>query len=366
METPPALPVRRLPLGRLWTALAAEMVASDGFERPLRFAGVEPEHRALGDGLALVDRSQRARLEVLGADRQRFLNGYLTCDVKALAPESAAYGFFPDAQGRVLADALVLALEDRIWLELPAGSAPAIEAHLGKYRLADRVEFRPLDDLVLVAIEGRRAPAWLARLGLEAPPPFAHGRARLGSTEFQLARDGRIARPRYLLWISASIAPALVEELLAAGASDGLVPAGLAASEIVRVEEGEALFGVDYGAGNFPQEIGAESAVSYTKGCYLGQEVISRLHFRGQPSRELRGVVFDESATAEVGVELAAEGRPAGRATSVVRSPVFGRALGLALLQRRAAAPGTRLALPGGAGAEVVSLPFRRADVRAI
>ena len=94
---------------------------------------------------ALLDRSSAARLELRGADRQRFLNGLVTCDTKTLKPGHGVYGFFTDGKGRVLADVVVLALEDRLWLELPAGQGDAIARHLQKYIIADRVDVEPAE-----------------------------------------------------------------------------------------------------------------------------------------------------------------------------------------------------------------------------
>src|ERR1700731_421080 len=101
-------------------------------------------YQALRHGCGLADRSSAGRLELLGADRQRFLNAYVTCDVKGLAAGPGAYGFFTGPQGRILADVAVLAHGDRLWLELPPGQAGPIAEHLKKYLIADRVEMRPL------------------------------------------------------------------------------------------------------------------------------------------------------------------------------------------------------------------------------
>jgi folate-binding protein YgfZ len=130
-----------------------------------------------------------------------------------------------------------------------------------------------------------------------------------------------------------------------------------AAVEIARIEDGELRFGVDFSGENFPQETGRDSAVSYSKGCYLGQEVVARIHYRGGVQRLPRGLRFDGDRLADAGAELLFEGRSVGRATSAAQSPRFG-AIGLALLHQRGAAPGNRLEVSGGGGAEVVALPF--------
>src|SRR3954465_7339902 len=109
-------------------------------------ADLAGQYRALREGCGLADRSWMDRVEIVGADRQRFLNAYVTCDVKSLAPGEGAYGFLTNPQGRILSDLVVLAHEDRLWLQLPPGREEAVASHLRKYILADRVEIRGLDD----------------------------------------------------------------------------------------------------------------------------------------------------------------------------------------------------------------------------
>jgi folate-binding protein YgfZ len=321
------------------------------------------EYQALRHGRALIDRSGVDRMEMLGADRLRFLNAYVTCDVKGLAAGQGAYGFFTSAQGRILADVAVLAHADRLWLELPPGQRAAIAEHLRKFLIADRVEMRPLDEMLPLTLAGPGAAAVLAEVapGLQpAAAPWSHARAEICGTEVTVQRTERLGVPALTLWVSASVAGPLREELLEqAGGGDGrLLPVGLEALEAVRTEAGLARFGHDFGPQNFPQETGVEGAVSYTKGCYLGQEVVARIHYRGGVQKALCGLAFDGDAVPAPGTALLYEGREAGAIGTAVHSPALGRPIGLAILHRRATAPGSRLALAGGGGAEVRSLPM--------
>ena len=144
---------------------------------------------------------------------------------------------------------------------------------------------------------------------------------------------------------------------LSTASGSGMRRVSAAAVEIARIEAGELVFGVDFSGENFPQETGREDAVSYSKGCYLGQEVVARIHYRGGVQRLPRGLHFDADRTPDAGAELLFEGRSVGRATSVTQSARFG-AIGLGLLHQRGAAPGTRLEVVGSGAAEVVALPF--------
>jgi folate-binding protein YgfZ len=288
---------------------------------------------------------------MLGADRQRFLNAYVTCDVKPLAAGDGAYGFLTSAQGRILSDLVVVVHPDRLWLEIGPGQEEAVADHLRKYVIVDRVEIRPLGDMLPLTLIGPRAAEILGSSAGAVPAgDWKHARVKVDGTEVTLQRTGRLGAPAFTLWVSASIAPHLEEGLLA---RDGVRRVGPEALEVLRVEAGIPRFGQDFGPDNFPQETGDESAVSYTKGCYLGQEVVARIHYRGGVQKALRRLEFD--AEVKPGSGLSFEGREVGAATSVVRSQ-DGRTIGLGIIHKRAAEPGTRLEVAGG-GTAVVSGP---------
>lgn len=320
--------------------LGAEIAEPDGFPVPLRYGPIEEELRALREGAGIADLSWRGRLELLGKDRLRFLHNYVTCDVKGLSPGAGAYGFFTSPQGRILSDAVLLALEDRLWVEVGPGQEEPIGAHLKKYILADRVEVRGLDDMLPIAVLGPRAEEVLGADLSALGEAWSHARIAVHGTEVELQRRGLMGVPAWTLWVSASVAAPLVERLIEQGAR----PVGFEALEGLRVEAGIPRFGRDFGPDNFPQETGIEEAVSYTKGCYLGQEVVARIHYRGGVQNVLRKLAFEGTAPAQTpaGIALLHDGREAGRATTIVGS------MGLGILHRRAAEPGTRVEVEGG------------------
>jgi len=316
------------------------------------------DYRALTAGCGLIERSWAGRLEMLGADRQRFLNAYVTCDVKSLAPGDGAYGFMTSAQGRILSDAVVLVHTDRLWLEVGPGQEEAIAEHLRKHVIADRVEIRPLAEMLPVTLVGPRAADTLGPAAAAVPEgEWKHARVMVAGTEVILQRTGRMGAPAFTLWMPASMAPHLSEGLLA---REGVRRVSPEALEVLRTEAGIPRFGRDFGPENFPQETGATEAVSYTKGCYLGQEVVARIHYRGSVQKVLRRFVFEGGdAAPQPGVRLLLAGREAGVATTVVPSPTLGRTVGLGIVHQRAAEPGTRLEVEGGGGALVEEVPRR-------
>jgi folate-binding protein YgfZ len=313
--------------------------------------------RALVAGAALVDRTAGGGLRLTGEDRVRFLNGLVTCEVKSRAAGEGAYGFVTSVQGRVLADVVVLALADELWLEVPAGEEEAVAGHLAKYLIADRVEIAPLA-APPITLAGPGAAALLAAvLGDGALPaePWSHREATLAGLPAHLVRRGIAPAEAFDLWLQPGTGAAVSGHLVAAGT----VLADSAAWDLLRVERGVPAFGRDFGSDNFPQETGlGDNAVSDQKGCYLGQEIVARIHYRGGVNKALRGLRFPGlAAPPPTGTPLLAEARPAGTIGTSALSPDHGP-IALAILHNRANAPGTTLTLETGATAEVVTLPF--------
>ena len=320
-------------------------------EPPLQGALDEPEPLRAGAGVGARD--ARALLEVTGADRVRFLHGYLTCDVKGLAVGRVVYGFFTARDGKLLADAWVGALGEALVLSLPAARAEAIVEHLSRYVLTDRVAFRRCDELAALHLLGPAAGALLLACGLAAPERDGIETLARGAGSWIVLRRDLGAVAGFELWIDAGERETAAATLAAGGAA----PVEPGSFETLRVEEGVPRFGVDFDVEHFPQETGLEEqAVSYSKGCYLGQEVVARIHYRGGVQRELHALCFP-GPPPEPGTAVLHDGREAGRVTSVARSLRYG-AIGLAVLHRRVGEPPGELTLAGGGVARLVMRPF--------
>ncbi len=330
-----------------------------GGEAALDYGDPAGEVATLREACGILDLGWRDRLLLTGADRQRFLNAYLTCEVKGLEPGQGTFGFVTSAQGRILADAVVAALADRLLVLLPPTKEATIREHLARFVLADRVELRSGEATAPIALVGPGADGVLAAAGAPAPavewdvaPSPALG------AEAAVQRLRPLGETSYLIWVGVEEATTLVSRLVGCGGR----PVGTGALEVLRVESGVPRFGLDYDESHFPQETGLEGAVSFTKGCYLGQEVVARIHYRGHVNRRLCGVVFERD-TKIVEARGASEpllfaGEQVGRLGSVVQSARLGRSIGLAVLHAKAAAPGTALATISGAAAAVAALPF--------
>lgn len=318
----------------------------------------EAEYQALRASWGVLERPWISLLPVTGEDRQRFLQGLVTCDINALAAGQGAYGFFTDAKGHILSDVVIRAFADRMWLELPETTTAGIRAHLEKYIVADRVEIGLPAPMVALTVTGQRSGEFLAALtGLDLLTEarrWGHRSLEILGEKVVLAAEGRMGIEAFTLWVGTGEVAALRSAMMALEEPAKPRAVSFEAVEILRVEAGVPVFGRDFDTQNLPQETGLEEAVSYTKGCYLGQEVIARLHYRGQVARQIRAVHFDCTEPPPVGAALVYDQREAGRVTSVVRSPSTKRAVGIAMLQARAGVSGTRLDCEGSGSAVVV------------
>jgi folate-binding protein YgfZ len=306
-------------------------------------------------GCGLWDGSAVSRLEVMDEDRARFLNGLVTADIPSLEPGTSGYGLLTTLKGRVLADFTALVHTDRIWLRLPPGMGPTVREHMEKYVVTDRVVLRAVNDMVPLLLVGPQATERLAGwvdTPTHLPGPGEHRTVSVLGSEICLLGETRLGAPGFSLWVSASIAKVFVNGLLDASAPPR--PVGLLAMESLRVEAGLPRFGLDFDHEVFPQEAGLDSAVSYEKGCYLGQEIVARIHYRGGVHRGLCRMSTNDEIVA--GQTLLADSLEVGSVTSVAVD-ASGGAIALGLVANDSAVAGTVLTTPAGGRVEVLDLP---------
>jgi tRNA-modifying protein YgfZ len=311
-------------------------------------AQLTPPDRAVREGCGLVDRSERGKLAFTGAQAKAFLQGQVTNDVEALTPGTGCYAALLSPKGKMLGDLRILDTGDELWLDTERSALQEIFNVLHRARLGYAAELhkRTLQQ-GLVSLVGPGARR-VAGPGAEALPDAEHANAALDV-------DGIAARAVVTdLGLDLVCDAVQTAELIAALTDRGAETVPEATAEVLRVEHGRPRYGVDLDDTTIPQEAGLnERAVSFRKGCYVGQETVARLHYKGRPNRHLRGVRLSAPITA--GTELTSGGRVVGRLGSVVVSPEHGP-IGLALV-RREVEPGAEVAA-GAATAVVVELPF--------
>jgi tRNA-modifying protein YgfZ len=362
-------------------------------DRILDRARLDAEYASLSERCGLVDRSERGKLALSGADAKTFLAGQVTNDTEALRPGDGCYAAFLTHKGKMLGDLRILDVgpcggknagadlnsdsemdldsdpdldsDSKVDLNSDSDSASGSS---GEELLLDteRVALQALFDMIrrfkigyelrlhkrtvergLLSLIGPDA----ARIGAaETLPAVEHANAPVeieGIAALAVRTDTGVD-----LFCEAAVTERLTEALCERGAT----VVSEQAAEIVRVEHGRPRYGVDMDEGTIPQEAGLnERAVSFTKGCYVGQETVARLHYRGKPNRLLRGLRLSEPASA--GAELRLGDKPVGRLSSAVLSPTFGP-IGLGLVRREAEVGASVSVAAGDAVATVVDPPF--------
>jgi tRNA-modifying protein YgfZ len=308
---------------------------------------LDGQYRALREEAGHLPR-QRTALTVKGADAAEYLQGQLTNDVESLESATGCYAALLDRKGHLQSDMRVLRLEnDAIWLDLEPGPAPAVLKHLRTYSIGREVEIEDVtDQWAITSLIGPRAGeiSGFDGLGSEHTQRWRNWE---GTEVLAVATD-----IGFDLITRAADSARLVELLETAGAAQ----VSEAAAEVVRVESGRPRFGLDMGPEAMPAEAGiTERAVDFEKGCYIGQEPVARLHYRGKPNRTLRGLRL--SGPAEHGDPLRLGDREVGTIGTAALSPGLGP-IALAII-RREADEGDRVAVgEGDVTAEVVGLPF--------
>jgi folate-binding protein YgfZ len=345
------------------------VTGAPGFENAALFSTVEEEYAALRGGAGLVDRSARLRMLVGGAQAAETLTGLVTNDVNALKPGMGQYAAALTPKGKVIADLRIFARGDDLLLDTPAAAAPGFVGMIRKYvnpRLARYADVSAV--LRTVGVFGPRAHHALSSVllgaGAAAAPVAAlrsladyhHLAFDVAGTGVLVARAPDFGGDGFDCFVAVEMAELLWTRLAAARAT----PVGRDATEIARVEAGRPRWGLDMDDGTLAQEANFDAleGISYTKGCYTGQETVARVHFRGHVNRFLRGI--QSAAPIPTGAELFVErNKPTGTVRSSVVSPRLGP-IALAMIRRDVAAGAELLARwDGGEGtAHVRDIPF--------
>ena len=311
----------------------------------------------------LVDRGDRARIVVSGADRASFLQGLLTNDVAALKPGEGCYSAYLTAQGRMIADLFVYELGDVMLLTLHRDVKDAVMTKLDQVIFSEDVQLGDVTDTFAeVGVVGPQAASMVAQaLGVSSAPLDAlreHANVRM-SSELGTAIVTRAidtGEPGFDVYVESARGSELKASLIAAGA----VEVDPATADAIRIEAGVPLFHRDMDEETIPLEAGIESrAISFSKGCYVGQEVIIRVLHRGhgRVARKLVGLRMEGDRVPDVGATIRAADRDIGEVTSSTRSPALHVPIALGYVHRDFVEPGTKMTVDG-ATAEVVMLPF--------
>jgi folate-binding protein YgfZ len=327
-----------------------------GAESIGEFSKPTEELAALLNAVGVYDLGWRRLIRCGGEDRVRWLNGMVTNFVSNLDENAGCYAFALNAQGRIQGDMDIYRRADSVWLETDAAQLDTLTAFLDHYIIMDDVTLEPQPQWTALGVAGPRGAALMAEAGLPVPSSqfqILNGTWR-GHAVVVTAGYSPLV-PRYEVWIERDSVLALWDALADAGA----VKCGVHAIESLRVLEGTPAYSVDITAKDLPQETDQMRALHFNKGCYLGQEIVERIHSRGNVHRTFTGFVLADGNPTP-GTPLLAEGKPVGEITSVARimEPGIGeRVLALGKIRREALE--RKLDLKAGETSAVASsLPF--------
>jgi folate-binding protein YgfZ len=331
----------------------------------LAYADVSAEYDALRTGAMVVDRSHRGRMRFFGEKSGEALTGLVTSDVIGLHPGHGQYAAALSAKGRIIADLRIFGAPGSYFVDTSARAWANFSTMVKKYvnpRISGyRDESHAFRDIGIFGLEARRIVASVTGAhadALGALPALGHVTVSSDDTSYILARSPDIGAEGYELFVPFEIFDRVWERAVAAGAT----PSGLDAWEIARVESGRPEWGIDMDDTTIPQEANFDEldAISYTKGCYIGQEVVARVHFRGHVNRHLRGLRAVGPDAPPTGAQLIDDsGNHVGDVRSAVSSPRLG---GIAIgMVRREVTPGMSLTAKWETGdrrVDVTALPF--------
>src|SRR4051794_2714759 len=292
------------------------------------------EYQALKSGRAVVELANWSSISVTGADRQRFLNSFCTNDVKRLVPGAGCEAFITNVKGKIVGHGLLQRRDAEIAFVGVPNQSSRLVAHLDRYIIREDVQLRDTtaERSYLLIAGGTPAEKLTASMSWDI----------IGRSDSKIFE----------------VESSHVSDVLRCLLSEGFVVAGPQAFEAARIEAGMPWYGIDFNEENLPQEVGHDrQAISFTKGCYLGQETVARIDALGHVNQRLVGLRFSGRELPEVGIELTHEGRTVGSVTSAAFLPRVDAPIALAMVRREANAPGTRLDSVIGER-EAVALPM--------
>ena len=329
----------------------------------LHYGDLAAEYRAVRTATGLCDLSRRGKLRMTGSDRQRFLHRVVTNDVEGLGAGEGVYACMLTPQGKIISDMSIYVREEDLLIDVEDGMAAVLRDTLDRYALMDDVEITDVtSQFGLIGVYGRRADACVRRLAgpLDHLPPCGHVELAWNGLSLTVARSQRTGEKDYDVYVPAGSAAEAWNALLGSDSGD-CVPIGHETLEVLRVEAGIPRCTAELDGRIIPNEAVKDRAVSFTKGCYIGQEPVVMMEHRGRPNRLLSGLVIEGDTLPQRDAAVLSNGKDAGWITTAVHGRVVDKIIALGFLRRRFRESGGPLEVEvngGVAVAEVADLPF--------
>ena len=345
----------------------AEFIERDGWLLPVRFGDSAMEYAAVRSTVGLLELSYRGLLQVTGPDRLSFLQGMLSNDLRALKPFAGQHATLLNQQGKLIADVRVLCAMNSFYLDFLERLKETILAHLNRYLVADEVEIADRsNEYGTLSVQGPQSDTLLRKLVGQAElpeQPLQHAMVNVDATNICIVYASHTGETGFDLITPIASLPAIAERLTEIGKAFSAVWVGEQAQDILRIEAGIPRYGVDFTEDNLLLEVGLDNAVSFNKGCYLGQEVVERIRSRGHVNKKLVGLSLEGRESASPGDAIVFADKPVGTITSCVYSPALGKPVAFAYVHKDYWNLDTRLIVNHNGislRATVTDLPFVR------
>ena len=358
---------KQSPLSAFHQTSGAKFVERDGWLVPAHFGNPAAEYAVVRSAVGLIDLAYCGLLQVTGPDRLSFLQGMLSNDLRDLKPFTGQYATLLTQQGKVIAAVRVLCAMNSFYLDFLEVLKEKIVAHLNRYLVADEVEIADRsNEYATLSIQGPQSEALLGQLVRQAElpaHPLQHAMANIDAAAICIVRASHTGEDGFDLIGPTANLPNIAQKLTETGKQFSAAWVGEEAQNILRIEAGIARYGVDFTEDNLLLEVGLDNAVSFNKGCYLGQEVVERIRSRGHVNRKLVGLSLEGQKSASPGDVIASTDRPVGTITSSVHSPALARPIALGYVHKDYWSPDTRLSVNHNGVAldvRVTTLPFVR------
>ena len=357
--------MRRTSLAALHEARGAQWMTLGDWEIPACYSRVEEEYRALQQGVGLVDCSHTARLRITGRDRRTWLHGQITQDVNGLDDGRATYAALMTAQGRMVSDLRIYAVPDALLAVAPAGTQTPIPEYLDRFLIMERAEIEDLTEAwAQLSLIGPLSTFALSTVVGEAAcemKPWDVREETFSGGSLMVARVPQCGEDGFDLLLPAENAPRLWAALCQSRREFAVHSVGWQALNVRRVEAGVPWWGAELDPTIVPLEARLDHAISRTKGCYVGQEIIARIDARGHVNNLMAGFLVHGEGLPPAGAGIQKDGKKVGRVTSPVHSLRLNRPIALGFLRREHHEAGTRVQAVAENATwelEVTPLPF--------
>jgi aminomethyltransferase len=301
----------------------------------------EAAYEALRQRAAWIDLTGRGKIRATGEDRVRLLHAMTTNHVEQLQPGKGCYAFFLTAQGKIIADVNIFCMPDYLLLDTEPETKQRVYEHLDKYIIADDVTLHDFTaETATINVEGPQAESLLREIGV----PVAHAACYIAEWgRGQVAHVSYTGGPGYSMFLPRDEKSGFIEKLT----KSGIPEAEPGTADVVRLENGRPRYGVDISEAQIPQETQQMQALHFSKGCYLGQEIVERVRARGHVNRQLTPIQMENGNVPGSGTKVEIDGKEVGEITSAVYSPGLGKVVGFAMLRLEALQPSASLSAAG-------------------